>query len=140
VPDGRALRIAWSLITNHIPRRYCVGRDRGTGLPFGIGYAARSHLVAVGVGVGAITLGRLDFNRRGSPGLEETACRVGSLPWLVGIEPEVIQRAPANSRGILILLKRFCLPGYGASGLIDSQRSAAISMVLKVQSFGQPDS
>jgi len=43
VPDGRALPIAWSLITNHIPRRYCVGRDRGTGLPLGIGYAARSR-------------------------------------------------------------------------------------------------
>jgi hypothetical protein len=52
VPDGRALPIALSLITNHIPRRYCVGRDRGTGLPLGIGYAAESHLVAVGVGVG----------------------------------------------------------------------------------------
>ena len=67
----------------------------------------------------------------GDPVLKKTWCRVGSLRWLVGIEPEVIQRAPANSLGILILRKRFCLPGYGASGLIDSPGGAAISMAIK---------
>jgi hypothetical protein len=77
----------------------------------------------------ATTRRRLDSNRHRRSCFEEVERGTCSLRWLVGIEPEVIQRAPANSVGILILRKRFCLPGYGGRGLID--RSAAISLVIK---------
>jgi hypothetical protein len=73
-------------------------------------------LVAVGVGVGVpLPSGAWISTVMGDPVLKKP----------------VIQRAPVNSLGILILRKRFCLAGYGASGLIDSPGSAAISMVIK---------
>jgi hypothetical protein len=59
------------------------------------------------------------------PGVALAVCRGWSA------SNRKLYSVPANSLGILILLKRFCLPGYGASGLIDSPGSAAISMVIK---------
>jgi hypothetical protein len=74
---------------------------------------------------------RLNSRRHRRSCFEEVDRGVCSLRRPIGVEPEIIQRAPANSVGILILRKRFCLPGYGAGGLIDSPGSAAISLVIK---------
>ena len=43
-----------------------------------------------------------------------------------GIEPKIIQRAEANSVGVLILRKSFCAPGDGVGVLGNSPRCAAI--------------
>jgi hypothetical protein len=62
---------------------------------------------------------RLNFNRHRRAVLKEAYCRVGS-PWgLIGIETEVIQCAPANRIGVLILRKGFCVPcDGGIAGLV----------------------
>jgi hypothetical protein len=50
---------------------------------------------------------------------------------LIGIEPEVIQGAEANSVGVLILRKRFRAPRDRACVLRNIPRSAAISLVIE---------
>ena len=50
---------------------------------------------------------------------------------MIGIEPEVIQRAEANRVGVLVGRKSFRAPGDRASVLGNSPRSAAIAQVVK---------
>jgi len=50
---------------------------------------------------------------------------------LIGIEPEVIERAVANGVGVLILRQRFRAPRNRASVLSNSPRSAAVTLVVK---------
>ena len=50
---------------------------------------------------------------------------------MIGIEPEVIQCAEANRVRVLILRKRFAVPGYGITGLSDSPGRAAVTLVIK---------
>ena len=51
----------------------------------------------------------------GEPVLKKSDCRIGGLRRLVGVKPEVVQCAPANRVRVLILCKRFRVPGYGTS-------------------------
>ena len=48
---------------------------------------------------------------------------------MIGIKPEVIQRAVANGVGVLILHKSFRVPGDGACVLGNSPRRAAVSSI-----------
>ena len=50
---------------------------------------------------------------------------------MIGVKPEVIQCAEANRVGVLILRKRFAVPGYGITGLSDSPGRAAVTLVVK---------
>ena len=50
---------------------------------------------------------------------------------LIGVKPEVIQCAEANRVRVLILRKRFAVPGYGITGLSDSPGHAAVTLVIK---------
>src|SRR5213596_2131299 len=77
------------------------------------------------------TARRLDLNRHGRAGLKVTYCRVHTLRRLVSVKPEIIQRAPANRIGVLILRKCFAVPCYRATGLSNSPRLAAITLVVK---------
>lgn len=47
---------------------------------------------------------------------------------MIGIEPEIVKRAPANRVGALILRKGFCVPGDRAGVLRNIPRSAAITL------------
>src|SRR5882724_8820469 len=77
------------------------------------------------------TARRLDLNRHGRPGLKVSYCCVHTLRGLVSVKPEIIQRAPANRIGVLILRKCFGVPCYRATGLSNSPRLAAITLVVK---------
>src|SRR5437867_5786663 len=77
------------------------------------------------------TARRLDLNRHGRAGLKVTYCRVHTLRRLARVKPEIIQRAPANRIGVLILRKCFGVPCYRATGLSNSPRLAAITLVVK---------
>lgn len=59
--------------------------------------------------------------------LEETDGRVHSLRRAIRIETEIIQRAPANRVGILVLRKSLRAPAQRAGGLILRPRSVAKS-------------
>src|SRR5205807_2788289 len=74
---------------------------------------------------------RLDCNSDGRSCLEEADRRVGTLRRLIGVKPEVIQCAEANRVGILILRKRFAVPGYGITRLSDSPGHAAVTLIVK---------
>ena len=50
---------------------------------------------------------------------------------MIGVEPEVIQRAIANRVGVLILSKGFAVPSYGITRLSDSPGRAAVTLVIK---------
>ena len=50
---------------------------------------------------------------------------------MVRIEPEIIQCAPANRIGILVLRKRFGVPRYGIGCLSESPRCAAVTLIVK---------
>ena len=67
-----------------------------------------------------------EHTRRGA-GLEVAYGCVRRIRRLIGIEPEVVQRAEANRVGVLILRKRFCVPGDRACVLGNIPRCAAIS-------------
>ena len=63
--------------------------------------------VAVGVGVGVATCRGLDCNHHRRTCFEEPDRGIGSIRRLIGIEPEVIQCAPANRVRVLVLRKCF---------------------------------
>jgi len=50
---------------------------------------------------------------------------------LIGIEPEIIQRAEADSVGVLILRKSFRVPSDRTSVLHNSPRSTAITLIVE---------
>ena len=50
---------------------------------------------------------------------------------LIGIKPEVIQRAEANRVGVLILRKRFRVPGNRACVLRNIPRCAAVTLIVR---------
>jgi hypothetical protein len=66
------------------------------------------------------------LNRHGRAGLKVTYCCVHTLRRLVSVKPEIIQRAPANRIGVLILRKCFAVPCYRVTCLSNSPRLAAI--------------
>ena len=49
--------------------------------------------------------------------------------WRAGIKAEVIQRAPADCVGILVLRKGFAIPSRRIRGLIEAPGCAAISSI-----------
>ena len=73
----------------------------------------------------------LNPNKRRRAGLKVAYRRVGWVGRLIGIEPEVIERAVANGVGVLILRKSFRVPGDRARVLGNSPRRAAISLAVK---------
>ena len=73
----------------------------------------------------------LNTNKRWRAGLKVAYHRVGWIGRLVGIEPEVIQRAEANGVSILILRKGFGVPGDGACVLGNTPWRAAITLAVK---------
>ena len=87
--------------------------------------------VAVGVGVGVALRRCLDRNRHWRACLEEPDRRIGALWRLIGVKPEVVECAPANRISVLILRKRFAVPGYGIGRLSNSPRRAAVTLVVE---------
>jgi hypothetical protein len=73
----------------------------------------------------------LNTNKRWRAGLKVAYHRICWVGRLIGVEPEVIQRAEANCIGVLILRKRFRAPGDRACVLGNTPRSAAISLAVK---------
>ena len=73
----------------------------------------------------------LNTNKAWRAGLKVAYHRVGWIGRLIGIEPEIIQRAEANRIGVLILRKRFGVPGDRACVLGNTPWRAAISLVVK---------
>ena len=49
---------------------------------------------------------------------------------MIGIEPEVIERAPANRIRVLILRKRLGVPGDGIARLSDTPWRAVVTMIV----------
>src|SRR5204863_3270439 len=62
---------------------------------------------------------------------EKTDRCIGFLRRLIGVEPEVVECAPANRICVLVLRKCLCVPSYGIGSLSNSPRSAAISLVVE---------
>ena len=50
---------------------------------------------------------------------------------MIGVEPEVVECAPANRVRVLVLRKRFGIPSDGIGSLGDSPRCAAVTLVVK---------
>ncbi len=73
--------------------------------------------------------GRLDGNRHRRSCFEEVDRGICSLWRLIGIEPEVIQCAPANRVGILVLCKRFAVPCKRVGRLGRRPRRAYVTAV-----------
>jgi hypothetical protein len=73
----------------------------------------------------------LNTNKAWRTGLKVAYHRVGWVGRLIGIEPEVIQRAESNGIGVLILRKGFGVPGDRACVLGNSPWRAAIAQVVK---------
>ncbi len=69
----------------------------------------------------------LNSNNRRRAGLKVAYRRVGWVGRLIGIKPEVVQRAEANRVGVLILRKSFRVPRDRARVLGNTPRSVAIS-------------
>ena len=74
-------------------------------------------------------MGRLDFDSHRGAGLKEAYCCIRRIRRLVCVEPEVIQRAEANSIGVCVLRDSFAVPSYRrvARLVIIHPRRAAIS-------------
>ena len=73
----------------------------------------------------------LNTNKGRRAGLKVAYHRVGWIGRLIGIEPEVIERAEANGVGVLILRKCFRVPGDRACVLGNSPWRAAVSLAVK---------
>ena len=50
---------------------------------------------------------------------------------MIGIKPEIVQGAKADRIRVLVLGKRFGVPGYGIGRLSDSPWRAAVTLVVK---------
>ena len=53
------------------------------------------------------------------------------MRWLIGIEPEIVECAPANRIGVLVLCKGFTVPGDGIGSLTHTPWRAAVTLVIK---------
>ena len=73
----------------------------------------------------------MDRDRHGRARLKVADCGIGALRRLIGVEPEIIQSAKANRVRVLILCKRFAVPGDRPTRLSDSPRLAAVTLVVK---------
>jgi hypothetical protein len=73
----------------------------------------------------------LNTNKGRRAGLKVAYHRICWVGRLIGIEPEVIQRAEANGVGVLILRKGFRAPGDRAGVLGNSPWCAAVSQAVK---------
>ena len=69
----------------------------------------------------------LDPNGDGRSRLEEADRRIRSMRRTVGIETEIIQRAPTNGVRVLVLRKGLRAPAHRAGGLIRGPGSVAKS-------------
>ena len=67
----------------------------------------------------------------GDPVLKKPTVALAGLRRLIGVKPEVIQRAVANRVGVLILRKSFRAPGDRACVLGNSPRCAAIALLIE---------
>ena len=77
------------------------------------------------------TAGRcLDCNRHRRTCLKEADRCIGSLWRLIAIEPEVIQRAPANRVRVLVLRERFSAPSNRACVLGNGPGRAAVTLII----------
>ena len=112
-----------------------VGVNVAVAVGVGVGLAVAVAVgvgLAVGVGVGVPPpIGPWIATIIGEPVLKKPTVASVGLRRLIGIEPEIIQRAEANRVGVLILRKRFRAPGDRACVLGNSPRSAAIALVIK---------
>ena len=76
----------------------------------------------------------------GPPVLKKPTVAFVGFGRLIGIKPEVIQRAKANRVGVLILRKRFRVPRY-RTGRPDTLHGVLLYPVFSwVPSFAQPGS
>jgi len=50
---------------------------------------------------------------------------------LIGVKTEIVECSPANCVGVLVLCKRFCVPGYRTRRLSNSPWRAAIALVVE---------
>ena len=71
----------------------------------------------------------LNRNHHGRTCLEEAHRCIGLLWRLIGVESKIIQGTPANCVGVLVLRKRFAVPGNGACVLNNIPWCAAISSI-----------
>src|SRR4029077_523321 len=71
----------------------------------------------------------LDCNHHRRTCFEEPDRGIGRLRRLIGVKPEVIQCAPANRVRVLVLRKRFRVPGNGIWGLSNTPWRTAISSI-----------
>jgi len=99
-------------------RRWCWSGRSGCGGGSGCSWGRRRCRRAARRG--------LNCNHNWRSGLEEADRRIGILR-LIGIKPEVIQCAPANCVGVLVLRKGFGCPSYRIGNLSRSPRRAAKS-------------
>ena len=53
------------------------------------------------------------------------------MRWLIGVEPEIVQCAPADRIGVLVLRKCFAVPSYRTTGLSHSPGHAAVTLIVK---------
>lgn len=53
------------------------------------------------------------------------------MRWLIGVEPEIVQCAPADRIGVLVLRKCFAVPSYRTTGLSHSPWHAAVPLIVK---------
>src|SRR5262249_47649060 len=75
--------------------------------------------------------GSLDYNSGGRPCLEEADRRIPKCRKSICVKTEVIQCAEADRVRVLILRKRFAVPGYGSTRLSDSPGRAAVTLVIR---------
>ena len=99
-----------------LPVRYGVGRGCGVGRTLGIwnasGCGSRPRSRSRSRCRCRATLRRLDFDTHWRTSLKEAYCRVRRIWRLVGVKPEVIQRAEANGIGVCVLRDSFAVPSY----------------------------
>src|ERR1043166_3942770 len=72
----------------------------------------------------------LDRHRNGRTGLEEANRCVSGRGRLVGIEPEIIERAPANCVRVAVLRERFAGPRHRIGRLSSCPPRAAEALVV----------
>ena len=71
----------------------------------------------------------LNPNDNGRSCLEEAERRIRTLGWSVGIEPEIVQRAPADRIRVLVLRESFRVPGQRTGSLRGWPRCAGVSRI-----------